>query len=79
MVGKKVPSFISLLSLWVSKTPILTDISEHPTKVKILFNLNLSFQFFFVSHFFHFFFVHATCTIELNSMGERISPCIHRL
>lgn len=62
-----------------TQTRILVDISEHPTEVEILlFNLDLSFSFFLISHFFTFF-VHATCTIELNSMGERISPCIHRL
>lgn len=61
-----------------TQTRILVDISEHPTEVEILlFNLDLSFSFL-VPHFFTFF-VHATCTIELNSMGERISPCIHRL
>lgn len=61
-----------------TQTHILVDISEHPTEVEVLlFNLELSFSFL-SSHFFTFF-VHATCTIELNSMGERISSCIHRL
>lgn len=61
-----------------TQTRILVDISEHLTEVEILlFNLKFSLSFL-ISHFFTFF-VHATCTIELNSMGERISPCIHRL
>lgn len=61
-----------------TQTPILVDISEHPTEVESSYLIWI-YPFHFLSSHFLTFFVHATCTIELNSMGERISPCIHRL
>lgn len=49
-----------------TQTPILVDISEHPTEVEILlFNLDLSFSFL-SSHFFHFF-----CTCNMHYRIEQ--------
>lgn len=61
-----------------SQTRILVNIiSNTQQKSKSSY---LIWIFFLIFDFtFYHFFVHATCTIELNSMGERISPCIHRL
>lgn len=76
-------------STWLKKGSIFHKpvefVSFHKHTCWHIWTPNRSWNTYLISkfpfHFSHFstFVVHATCTIELNSMGERISPCIHRL
>ena len=76
---KKVPFSISLFSLWVlHKSVYLLTLSYTQQKSQSSDLIWIFFLHFFLFHILSLF-VHASCTIELNSMGERISPCIHRL
>lgn len=65
MVGKKVPSFISLLSLWVIKHLFLLTYLNTQQKLKSYLSWIYPFQFFYFT-FFHFF-----CTCNMHYRIEK--------